>query len=418
MNTTGFKGLRILRHAVGPGLIVATAGIGASDVMAATLAGATHGERLLWAVAAGAAAKFALADRLNVMRHTEDATFCAVLRRETHRVVLILLAAYLAVWCVMVGAALMGGCGLVIEHISGGRIPSAWGGWAHAPIAAALTLPGHTEHIGRVMRALVVIMIVAMAGCALATFAPSAETLRGLFVPGAPENGLPSVLSVLGGIGGTVTLLAYDHERREHDKSRGVRASLGETRADLGFAYGFTALFGMAVMILACEIFFRSGIVPENSRVIPEMAKGLARVLGPAGAWIFPLGFWAAACASMLGVWKTVPVIFADCVAHAAKKPEHASRPGVAHHIALGLLTLAPLPLMLLAKPVGLIVAFTLLGGVFIPLLAGTMLALDLRLPKDHPRKSGPVAKLVSVATLALFLAVGAAELLALLRRH
>jgi Mn2+/Fe2+ NRAMP family transporter len=41
-----------VRKLIGPGLLVAAAGIGAGDIVSATLAGAAHGLALLWVVAA------------------------------------------------------------------------------------------------------------------------------------------------------------------------------------------------------------------------------------------------------------------------------------------------------------------------------------------------------------------------------
>lgn len=395
---------------------MAAAGIGASDVMAATLAGATHGDRLLWAVAAGAAAKYALSEKLDRLNRGSGLTFCLALRESLHRAAPVVFAAYLTVWCVMVGAALMGGCGLAVEHLTGGAMPRGAGGFLHALAACLIVgLPGGAIWFSRVMRALVVLMLAAMAVCAALTFRPDAGTALGLFVPGAPEGGWVSVLSLLGGIGGTVTLLAYDYERRAHDATHGGASTARETRVDLGAAYVFTALFGMAVLLVAAQVFFRAGIKPEDAKLIPAMAAGLAETLGPAGALTFGVGFWAAVCASMLGVWKTAPAVFGDCL-NACRSAPGAAAPACGKPVALALLTLAPAPLPVLGKPVALILAFTILGSVFIPLLAGALLTMDLRLPAGHPAKSGPVSRLVTVATLVLFLVVGGAEILAQLR--
>ena len=49
---------------LGPGLIMAASGIGASDVVSATVGGATYGLGLLWAVGMGAFFKFVLSEGL------------------------------------------------------------------------------------------------------------------------------------------------------------------------------------------------------------------------------------------------------------------------------------------------------------------------------------------------------------------
>ena len=49
---------------LGPGVIMATSGIGASDIVAATVGGATYGLALLWALILGAFFKFVLSEGL------------------------------------------------------------------------------------------------------------------------------------------------------------------------------------------------------------------------------------------------------------------------------------------------------------------------------------------------------------------
>lgn len=49
---------------LGPGVIMAASGIGASDVVAATVGGATYGLTLLWALLLGAFFKFVLSEGL------------------------------------------------------------------------------------------------------------------------------------------------------------------------------------------------------------------------------------------------------------------------------------------------------------------------------------------------------------------
>jgi Mn2+/Fe2+ NRAMP family transporter len=49
---------------LGPGLITAASGIGASDIVTATVGGAAYGVTLLWALALGAFFKFVLTEGL------------------------------------------------------------------------------------------------------------------------------------------------------------------------------------------------------------------------------------------------------------------------------------------------------------------------------------------------------------------
>ena len=49
---------------LGPGVVMAASGIGASDIVCATVGGATYGLALLWALALGAFFKFVLSEGL------------------------------------------------------------------------------------------------------------------------------------------------------------------------------------------------------------------------------------------------------------------------------------------------------------------------------------------------------------------
>ena len=65
------------------------------------------------------------------------------------------------------------------------------------------------------------------------------------------------MLSVLGGIGGSITMLAYSYWLRE-EKMAGP-GWLRLVRADVAIAYAFTAIFGMAIMIVANQAFHVPG---------------------------------------------------------------------------------------------------------------------------------------------------------------
>jgi hypothetical protein len=98
-------------------------------------------------------------------------------------------------------------------------------------------------------------------------------------------------------------MLAYNYWIRE-EKMVGPRW-VKYIRADITIAYVFTALFGIAVMSIANQAFHTTGTQITNATAVTRMAQTL-------GATIGPIGFWAAVFASLLGVWQSVPYLFAD----------------------------------------------------------------------------------------------------------
>ncbi len=61
VNRTGTaRRIQEILHTIGPGLAIAATGVGAGDLLAAMLAGASFGTALMWVIVVGAALKFGL----------------------------------------------------------------------------------------------------------------------------------------------------------------------------------------------------------------------------------------------------------------------------------------------------------------------------------------------------------------------
>ena len=82
---------------------------------------------------------------------------------------------------------------------------------------------------------------------------------------------------------------------------------------DLAIAYLFTAVFGLSVMLIANRVFHSAGVAISDREAVSRMAGQLAGIVGPAGFYIYSIGFWAAVLASLIGVWQSISTLFADC---------------------------------------------------------------------------------------------------------
>ena len=71
---------------------------------------------------------------------------------------------------------------------------------------------------------------------------------KGIIFPSLPVEGIGWILGILGGVGGTVTLLSYGYWIRE--EQRHTIESLKTCRIDLAVGYSMTALFGIAMVII------------------------------------------------------------------------------------------------------------------------------------------------------------------------
>jgi Mn2+/Fe2+ NRAMP family transporter len=270
------------------------------------------------------------------------------------------------------------------------------------------------------MKFLVGVMGFSILICAVLTMTNPGPALEGLLLPTIPMGSGSYVLSLIGGIGGSITMLSYNYWMREE----GMRGSqfLGYVRGDVGVAYVFTAIFGLSIMLIANRAFFLPGVTITDAQAVPKMAEMLGSILGPFGVYAYSVGFWAAVFASLLGVWQSVPYLYADLygitksLSPTAREAvtQVTSRP---YRLALVFISLVPIPFAFTGRPITIVVTYTIVGSLFVPFLAATLLYLNNRVAWSEPvPRNHWTTNVLLVAILALFVVVGAQEALGALR--
>ena len=398
----------------GPGLVVAATGIGSGDVVAATVGGARYGVILLWAIAVGAFFKYVLNEGIARWQLATGKTALEGWAEYLPAWVKWYFGIYLVLWTVFVSAALTNATGLGISNLTGGRIAQSWGGVLHSLFGFVFVMLGGYGGFEKMMKTLVGVMGFSILVCAALTFHDPAGVVQGTFVPTIPSGAGLYVLSIIGGIGGSVTMLSYNYWMRE-EKLAGPE-QLGYVRGDITIAYLFTALFGMAIMMTANQAFYVPGVAITNAQAVTKMAEMLGSILGAFGRYAYSIGFWAAVFASLLGVWQSVPYLYADFYSILKKLPadERARVTKVTstpYRLALVFVTLAPIPFAFTGQPLQVIVAYTIVGSLFVPFLAATLLYLNnrVRWMNGVPRNNLATNALL-VVILLLFAIVGGDE--------
>jgi Mn2+/Fe2+ NRAMP family transporter len=394
---------------LGPAVITAAAGIGASDIIASSVIGARFGLALLWAIIVGAALKGLLSEGIARWQLASGTTLLEGVARHLPSWVLILFAAYLVIWSIGVAAALANGCGLAIENLSSGRIPRAAGALIHVLLAGLVVHSGGLSAFTKAMKVLLLLMFLTIIYCA-ATMAPAPEVvLHGLF-PKIPSHAGPYIFSIIGGIGGSVTLLTYNYLPRSE-----ATRSLPSMRLDIVIAYTLTALFGISIVVIASRVF--DGVPQTDHDIITRMAEMLAAKIGPAGFYLYSLGFWAAVVASLLGTWQTIPLLVAESYALLRRIPANieggggGSRPR-AYTLAVVGITIAGVTFSFVDRPLALIVAYTIIASAIIPFLSAVLLYLNTRVMWYEPSwRNSPLINALLLLALILFLAAGVLEL-------
>ena len=395
---------------IGPGLIVAATGVGAADLVATMVAGSRYGYALLWAVVLGCVMKIVLvegAGRYSLATGRTIFEGWQTLGRWTTWY----FGPYIVIWGFVYGAAAMAGTGLALHSLFP-ALGVTWWGVISALVGLAVVWTGKYVRFERVLSALVLLMFVSMVVAAALTLPNLGQIASGL-VPLLPDGSTIYVLSLAGGVGGTITLAAYGYWVRE--KGWRSESAMRVMRLDNVTAYVVTGLFVIATLIVGAELLYSAGIaVDTGSQGLVQLGDVLAERYGTVAGTVFVVGFWAAAMSSLVGVWNGVSLMFADFAGGTRGLPsDHPDRlAGGKYYKAYILwLTFPPVVLLLLGRPVYLILAYGVLGALFMPFLAVTLLWIlnTDRVPAQWRNK--PLTNVVLGLCALAFLVLGADQL-------
>ena len=240
---------------LGPGLLLAATGVGGGDLATATFVGGMLGTAVLWAVALGAFMKFVVTEGL---ARWQLATGQTILEGAVHRlgpVVIWIFLPYFLLWSFFVGAAQMSANGVALHAIipvfddaQDGKIVF---GVLSSLVGLGLVLRGGYRGFDVAMKICIGMMFVTIALTAIALWPGTGEVLRGLFVPTLPRADSESIVwtvSLIGGIGGTLTVLSYGYWLREEGRTE--PDDLRTCRIDLAASYFMMGLFGVLMVIV------------------------------------------------------------------------------------------------------------------------------------------------------------------------
>ncbi len=390
-------------------MLLAATGVGGGDLATGTFVGSIVGTAVLWAVVVGALLKFVVTEGLARWQlATGDSFLEGVTQRFGPGVIWVFLP-YLCLWSFIAGSAQISACGVamhavfpIFEDATHGKIffgiLSSLGG-------LGLVLRGGYRLFGKIMRVCISVMFVTVVMTAIALWPGTGEVLRGLLLPNIAElagESLTWTVALIGGVGGTLTVLCYGYWMREEGRT-GPEA-LWICRVDLGVGYAMTALFGVAMVIIGSNV----QIEGAGATLLVDLAERLEESIGPIGKWMFLIGAWGTVFSSLLGVWQAVPYLFADCwgLARGDRVPRQIdivdtkARP---YRSFLFLIAIVPM--------IGLFAGFqqvqklyTVTGALFFPFLALALLLLNGRsawIGKQF--KNRPVTVVVLLGVLAFF---------------
>jgi Mn2+/Fe2+ NRAMP family transporter len=406
---------------IGPGLLVAATGVGTGDLATGSFAGSMLGTAILWAVLVGAFLKFIVTEGLARWQLATGTSILEGVARHLGRLPMLVFVPYLVLWSFFTASAMMSGCGVtlhalipVFEQAETGKI---FFGTLCSLAGIGLVYAGGYRLFEKIMTASIALMFVTVVLTAILLWPGTEIVLKGIFLPSIPDfngPGLTWTVALIGGVGGTVTILSYGYWIRE--EGRTSRDDLSICRIDLGTAYLMTAIFGMSVVIIGSQI----EVSGSGAMLIVAMADQLGLALGSFGRWMFLIGAVGAVFSSLLGVWQATPYIFADSWRlfrdppdkHSAVVPSNnpdTSAPVYRYYLlALGLIPI--LGLFFSFREVQKLYAVT--GAFFVPLLALALLLLNSRNKWVGSNfRNHPVTIILLVATIAFFMWIAVTKL-------
>ena len=399
---------------IGPGLVVAATGVGAGDMVTSLTAGTEFGTILVWAVILGAALKFSLTEGLG---RWYMATRTTILE-GWHSMgwwASIYFMVYLALVTFFFGAA-PSASALATDAMFPGLMPFWLWAVLHSVIFGfGICILGRYKLFERVMEVFVGLMFLTVVGLAILLTPSLGELAMGTIVPRMPEGSLPFVLAVIGGVGGTFTLVSYTYWVRE----RGWRRPswIPMMRTDLAVGYTMTGVFMVAMLVIGAELLFASGASIEDEGGLVQLSDPIAERFGAVASWLFLIGFWAAATSSITGAWNGGAYLFGDLVRTIRRVPEdgegerYLSETGVYFRAFLVWITIPPMLLLTFDEPVAIVITYASLGALFMPFLAITLLwLLNLRVPREC--RSGLLSNLILGVSVLIFLYVGVQEII------
>ena len=399
-----------------PGLLVAATGVGAGDLATGAFSGNVLGLAVLWAVPLGALLKFALSEGLARWQLVTGETLLEGALVRAPRPLRWLFLLYLLPWSWFVGAALIGACGVtahamlpLVEDAQLGK--TVWGA-LHSALGLLLVWRGGFKLFERMMGVAIGVMFVTVLTTAVALGFDGGEVARGLLLPTIPDaggEGLAWTVALIGGVGGTLTLLCYGYWIRE--EGREGPAWIGACRADLAVGFTVTALFGIAMVMIGSRI----QVDGSGSGLIVAIAGQLEHELGAWARWAFLVGAWGAVFSSLVGVWQAVPYVFADFW-----RLRHATTADTAAVDTHGGIYRGYLVALALVPLLGLSVSFkeaqklyAIVGAAFLPLLALSLLWLLRPSKVGEQHATRPWARLALLGVVLFFLAAGALQVAA-----
>jgi len=388
---------------LGPGLVMAAAGVGAGDIIASSMAGAKFGFTLLWAVIFGTLLKYVLNEGLVRWQTATGTTMIESWHTQISKWLSYCFLGYLIFWSVFVGGGLLTSMGILTQVIFK-SLSIMQAGIICAIVVLGLVFTKSYKIFENVMKVFVIVMFVGFVYGAFRILPEMKVLLPNFFIPIIPSGSMLYILGLMGGIGASLTIMCYGYWAREKGLDKPENFNI--TKLDLGIGYTMTAIFNLSVLIIAA-VTCRMVVVKGISGIL-ILAENLSKATGPIGYWIFIIGFWGAIFSSLISFFQAIPYLFCDVIAtikgcNVRKRKEFVNMANPWFWSYSLFLAFVSVFMLQFKRPILFIMSFSILGGIFMVFLSIVLLYLNNKGEILGKLKNGIVINILLCLNLLLF---------------
>ncbi len=376
-----------------PGLLVAATGVGAGDLITGAIAGNKLG-LLIWLPIIGAFFKYILTDGIARYQFATGKPLVHGWVKELGKPFRYLFYFYLFIWSYCVGGALLNGATNSLALMTG--MPKLFLSFSLCALAYFLVWTARFELFEKVMMVLIGLMFFAV----IATSATLIQSPGELFQFKSVSFTSPWFLGLLGGVGGTLTIVCYGYWIQE--EGRKGNEGYQKSKIDLAVSYSLTGLFSISMMIIGSKL---PEVSKEGTKFITQISDLFLRELGTWAAWLFKIGFFCGIFSSLLGVWQSVPYLYADIRLLDKKEEEIDLKRSQPYRQFLTFISIASLSTIGM-KFQFIQLIYAVVGALFIPLCALSLLML-LKRTEDPAFRNSRFQALMMMAIFLFFVAYG-----------
>jgi len=390
---------------LGPGVLVAAAFIGPGTVTACTLAGVDFGFNLLWAMLLSIIATFILQEMSARLGIVTQKGLADVIKQELHNPIIRNSVIALIFSAIIIGnasyeAGNIGGAVLGMEALFGINYSSLYP-FVLGGVAFVLLFLGSYKALEKVFIFLVLIMSLSFVMTAILTKPNMWELIKGLFLPTVPENGILSIIALVG-----TTVVPYNlflHAALVSEKWK--------SKDDLKLAIRDTLISIMLGGMVSISIIISAAAINSlEVNNVMDMAKALEPLYGSAALYFLGIGMFAAGITSSITAPLAAAYVANSCFGWNASLKDTKFR-----MIWMIILFLGVFFLSFGIKPIEIIKFAQITNGLLLPIIAVFLLWVVNRIGVMGKYKNTTMQNVFGVLIILLSVLLGAKSILTVL---